>query len=103
MNESATTPRQLHSRLRPLALGIAACLGATALSLHAEPRIDALRERVADGRLVLPARLLGLMDEAQMPSTPAPAATTRVVTNCDDAGTGSLRGTIDVADSDDTI
>ena len=103
MNESAKTSRQAHSRLRPLALGIAACLGATALSVHAESRMDALRERVADGRLVLPARLLELMDEAQMPSTPAPAATTRFVTNCDDAGAGSLRDTIDGADTDDTI
>jgi hypothetical protein len=103
MNESATTPRQAHSHLRPLALGIAVCLGATALSLHAEPRIDALRARAADGRLVLPAGLLELMDDAQAPSTPAPAATTRFVTNCDDAGTGSLRDTISAADTDDTI
>lgn len=103
MNELASTSPQARSRLRPLALGIAACLGATALSLHAEPRIDALRARVADGRLVLPAGLLKLMDESRAPSVPAPAATTRVVTTCDDAGAGSLRDTIAGADSDDTI
>jgi hypothetical protein len=103
MNESATTSRQSRSRLRPLALGIAVCLGVSALPLHAEPRLDLLRERIADGRIVLPPGVFEHIEAALSRPTPAPAATTRFVTNCDDSGAGSLRDTIGGADTDDTI
>jgi hypothetical protein len=103
MNESATTSRQARSHLRPLALGIAVCLGVSALPLHAESRLDLLRERVADGRIVLPPGVFEHIEAAMSRPAPAPASTTRFVTNCDDSGAGSLRDTIGGADTDDTI
>ncbi|WP_395682825.1 choice-of-anchor Q domain-containing protein [Dokdonella sp.] len=103
MNDSTTTSRPNHSRLRPLALGIAACLAVSALPLHAEPRLDVLRERVADGRIVLPPGTFERIEATLSRPAPVPAATTRFVTNCNDSGAGSLRDTIGAADTDDTI
>lgn len=103
MNASATSTHQALSRLCPLALGIAACLGASGVPLHAEPRVDALRERAADGRLVLAPGALERIGEALARPAPAPASTTRYVTNCNDSGAGSLRDTIGAAVSGDTV
>ena len=104
MNDFVTTPRPAPSRLRPLALGIAAaCLGGSALPLQAGPLQDALRERIADGRFVVPPAVLRRIEDASAARVQAPTGLTRQVTNCDDSGAGSLRDTIGDADTDDTI
>ncbi len=104
MNVSTTAGVARTSRLQPLALGIAvACLGAVALPSHADTRLDALRARVADGRIVLPPGAFERIEGALARPAPAPASTTRYVTSCDDSGAGSLRDTIGAAASDDTV
>jgi len=84
-------------QLRSLAACLAACMGASSAGA-AESRLDALHRLVQEGRVALPHALLPEVDK-RMPSP----ATTRVVANCDDSGAGSLRDTINAADSDDTI
>jgi len=96
-------PAPCRSRLHPLAACLAACLCVAAPAPHAESRFDALRARIADGTLPLSPALLQRVLDATAPAVPAPAATTLVVNNCDDAGAGSLRDTIGAASSDDTI
>ena len=103
MKESIASTNPKAVRVRPLVLGIAACLGATIGGAHAESRLEALRERVADGRIVLSAGAFERVEGALSRSTPAPAATTHFVTNCNDSGSGSLRDTIGAAASDDTV
>lgn len=106
MNEYASIPAsalERAARLRPLVLGIAACFGAAIAPAHAHSRLDTLRERVADGRIVLPPGAFERIEAALSPPAPAPASTTRVVTNCDDSGAGSLRDTIAGSDDGDTI
>lgn len=89
--------------LRPLVACMAACLSVAAPALHADSRLDALRARVTDGRFVVPPALLQHLLGTAEPAAPARPSSTRVVTNCDDSGAGSLRDTIGAALSDDTI
>jgi len=102
MNESNASTLAGASQLRPLTLAVAACLGVAAVPAQAEPRLDALRTAVADGRIVLPPGAFERV-EAAMTRAPGVVAATQVVTNCDDSGPGSLRDTIGGAANNDTI
>lgn len=102
MKMSKTRLATTRSSLRPLAACLAACLTAVAPALHAESPLDAVRARVADGRLVVSPIMQRLLDQARRPAPSTPASAL-VVTNCDDSGAGSLRDTINAAVSDDTV
>ncbi len=95
------------ARLRPLAAALA--LAAASSELGAVTRVrpgempgtdSAVRE---DGTRLRTALRAWHLDALNNPGSPAPNATTRSVTNCDDDGDGSLRAVIAASASGDTV